>query len=235
MTTIETTLARNTTGLGRVALTLAVTTAAAAILGLSAQVVLPNPIVPGVPITLQVMVVALIALVLGRNLGTAAVAQYVAMGALGVPWFSAGGAGLVRLLGPTGGYLLGFIVMAFVIGAVMEASRNPGRVRAFVASLAGLLVLYAFGATWFGTLLALAASGAVPATFPASTTAWVNPTLTADLGSSFLGALPGAMLKAWTLTVAGFILVDVAKLLVAAGVYQGGRELIGRLGLRPWN
>lgn len=235
MTTLETTLARNTTGLGRVALTLAVTTAAASLLGLSAQVLVPNPIVPGVPITLQVMVVALIALVLGRNLGTAAVAQYVAMGALGVPWFTSGGFGLTRLLGPTGGYLIGFIVMAFVIGAIMEASRNPGRVRAFVASMTGLMALYVFGAAWFGVLLALAAGGAVPATFPATATAWVNPALTADLGGSFLGALPAAMLKAWTLTVAGFIVVDVIKLLVATGVYQGGRELVGRLGIRPWN
>jgi biotin transport system substrate-specific component len=220
----------DTTGWQRALVVLALTTAGAAFVALAAQAPgIPNPLVPAIPITLQVLAVALVGMVLGSKLGALAIVEYLVIGLAGLPVFSNAGSGLVRLLGPTGGFLIGFVLMAFVIGLIMEGSAKPGRLRAFVAGLAGLVPLYLLGAAWFGVLIALAASGVVPQTFPGTETTWVSSGLASGLGASFGEALLPALGKAWALTVAGFIVVDALKVLVAALVFQGGRELVARI------
>lgn len=113
----------------------------AALTGLCAQVVIPLPFTP-VPVTGQTFAVLLSAVMLGRHWGGLSQTFYVVIGACGMPWFSASAGGLGVVFGPTGGYLLGFVLMAFVLGHVLD--RDPA-LRSFWAlfpfMLAGNFVL----------------------------------------------------------------------------------------------
>ena len=85
---------------------------------LAAQVVVPVPLNP-VPMTLQPLAVLAVGGLLGAAGGVSALVLYLALGALGLPVFAGGGAGILHLLGPTGGYLLAFPVAAGVTGALV--------------------------------------------------------------------------------------------------------------------
>ncbi|TCS62957.1 biotin transporter BioY [Varunaivibrio sulfuroxidans] len=107
-----------------------------------------------VPMTLQTLAVMVIAAVYGGRLGFATLALYLMEGALGLPVFSGTperGVGLVYMTGPTGGYLLGFLLAAGLVGWFAE--RRAGKSLLPLAGMmaAGLLVVYAFGATWLAT------------------------------------------------------------------------------------
>ena len=118
---------------------------AAGVLALASQFALPIPGTP-VPITLQPMVVVLAGLLLGPVDGAVAMILYLMAGAVGLPVFAPIGApGLLRLLGPTGGYLLAYPVAAAVAGR-LGAGRPVFSTRAIAAAL-GILVLYAGGMT----------------------------------------------------------------------------------------
>ncbi|UCH36143.1 MAG: biotin transporter BioY [Armatimonadota bacterium] len=113
-----------------------------------------------VPVTLQVFFVLLCGAALGRKWAAAAQAQYLAAGLCGLPVFAGGGAGPAALLGPTGGYLVGFVAAAYVTGWLTEvlASRRAGRC---VATLAGAAVIWLCGWAWLA-VWALAGSEAAP-------------------------------------------------------------------------
>jgi biotin transport system substrate-specific component len=103
------TLLRNTIVIG----------AAVVLLALLAQVRIPLAFTP-VPISGQTFGVLLIGPALGGKRAVAAIAAYLALGALGLPLFTDGGAGIAHLLGPTVGYLLGFVVAAGLLGVMAE-------------------------------------------------------------------------------------------------------------------
>ena len=104
------------------------------------------PIGP-VPITLANLVIYFSVYLLGWRLGTISCAVYVLLGAFGLPVFSGFAGGLGKLLGPTGGYIVGYIFMAAVGGAAVERFRN---IWAQLAGLAaGTLNCYALGTAWF--------------------------------------------------------------------------------------
>lgn len=112
-----------------------------------------------VPFTLQVLVVAVAALVLSPGEALAAVALYLGLGVLGVPVFSGGGAGPGVLLGPTGGFLAGFAVAAPVASALRRSLEARGGALADAGACVVLLaVVYAGGWAWFA-----AVTGAAPA------------------------------------------------------------------------
>jgi biotin transport system substrate-specific component len=117
-----------------------------------------------VPMTMQTFVVLGIGAACGARLAGATLATYLAQGALGLPVF-ASGAGLAYMAGPTGGYLLGFLLAAILMGWLADrgACRTPGSTAA--CYLAGLAVIYGLGAGWlaalFGPQVALA-SGIAP-------------------------------------------------------------------------
>ena len=99
-----------------------------------------------VPMTLQTMAVMGIASLFGAQLGIAAMAAYLVEGALGLPVF-AGGVGAQVLVGPTAGYLVGFVVAAGLVGAA-----RGGLMRA-AAILAGTVAIYGFGVAWLATFI----------------------------------------------------------------------------------
>jgi biotin transport system substrate-specific component len=104
------------------------------------------PIGP-VPIVLQNMFVFLAALLLGRRWGLASVAVYLLAGASGLPVFAGGLGGIGRLVGPTGGYLAGYLPAVLLIGLIV-AGRPPRFLRDILAMVAGSVVLYACGLMW---------------------------------------------------------------------------------------
>ena len=116
--------------------------------GLLAQIRIYLPFTP-VPITGQTLGVLLAGTLLGARFGAWGMGIYLALGLVGVPWFAGGEAGFVCLLGPTGGYLVGFVVAAWFLGKVTDRSarmRNPVTQVALMA--AGMAIIYTFGAGW---------------------------------------------------------------------------------------
>ncbi len=154
-----------------------------------------------VPITLQVLFVLLSGLVLGSRLGALSQMEYLAIGFAGAPVFTQGKSGLIALLGPTGGYLVGFVLGAYLAGLVAESIARPGRVRFFVAGLVGTAGIYLCGMVWLATWFAIGRG-----------TNWI-----VELGS------------AWQFGVLPFLAVDAGKALVASAVTLSGRGLVAHL------
>jgi biotin transport system substrate-specific component len=118
---------------------------AVAFISLAAQLQIPLPFSP-VPVTGQTFAVLVTGAVLGARLGAASTALYLVGGAIGFPIFAGASAGLSRVTGPTGGYLVGFIVAAFVVGLLAKRGSAPWRTAS--AMVVGQVVIYAFGLAW---------------------------------------------------------------------------------------
>lgn len=101
-----------------------------------------------VPFTMQTFALFAALNLLGGRGTLACLAVYYLMGAVGLPVFSGFSGGLVHLIGPTGGYMLGFAVTALIYDAAVRHLGAGRRVR-FIAMLVGLLACYAFGTAWF--------------------------------------------------------------------------------------
>jgi biotin transport system substrate-specific component len=115
----------------------------ALVVALSAQVVVPVPFSP-VPMTLQPLAVLAVGGLLGPAAGVSALIMYIAVGALGLPVFAGGGSGFMRLMGPTGGYLLAFPVAAGVTGALAGRVLNSP-LRVLLACALGMVIIHAGG------------------------------------------------------------------------------------------
>jgi biotin transport system substrate-specific component len=151
----QTTLAR------RLAVEFAAVTAFAALTALGARAQVRLPFTP-VPVTGQVFCVLLAGAVLGARLGFVSQVEYLAAGAAGLPVFSHGG-GPAALLGPTGGYLLGFPLAALVVGALCVRLTRLGRIGVLCACLVGVAAIYALGAPWYAIwVVATGAAASLP-------------------------------------------------------------------------
>ena len=117
----------------------------AGVTALAAQVTMFLPFTP-VPITGQTFAVLLSGAVLGSRRGTAAQTVYLGMGSAGLPVFAAGGSGFPA--GPTGGYLVGFVVAAYLVGLLAERGWDRRPWTTGLAMLAGSITIYAFGLPW---------------------------------------------------------------------------------------
>ena len=116
-----------------------------AIVALSAQVNVP--MVP-VPMTLQTLAVLAIGGAYGARLGAATLALYALEGALGLPVFAEMKAGLAVIEGPTGGYIIGFVLAAGLVGWLAERGWDRDILKMFAAMMAGAVVLYIPGLAW---------------------------------------------------------------------------------------
>lgn len=122
-------------------------------LALIASAKLQIPFYP-VPMTLQTMVVLVIGLTVAPRLALATVLLYLAEGAVGLPVFSGTperGIGLAYMAGPTGGYLLGFALAAWLVARIVAVRRDPQAVA--LAAVAGSLTIYACGWVWLALLI----------------------------------------------------------------------------------
>ncbi|HUT74364.1 MAG TPA: biotin transporter BioY [Armatimonadota bacterium] len=136
---------------------LLISSAGAALTALGARVTIPWWPVPA---TLQVFFVLLCGAALGRRWGAAAQAQYVLAGTLGLPVFAAGSGGPGALMGPTGGYLVGFVVAAYLTGWLSEVRGRRGA-PSYAAALAGAAMIWLCGWAWLA-LWAAAKGEATP-------------------------------------------------------------------------
>ncbi|KAB7616379.1 biotin transporter BioY [Amylibacter sp. SFDW26] len=161
---------------------------------LTASAKLAVPFWP-VPMTMQVGAVLLIAGLGGLRFGTLSILSYMAVGAAGLPVFSGTpekGIGLAYIVGPTGGYLLGFFVAAALVGWVTD---HYGRAFSALAMCIGLLCIYGFGLAWLaafvpahkviayglapfwmGDLFKLVLAALVTFIMPAKVVAWIKGT-----------------------------------------------------------
>ena len=124
--------------------------AGSALITLCTQISLP--LFP-VPITLQTFAVFLIGLTYGWRLGGITVALYLLEGALGLPVFSGGKGGMIVFMGPTAGYLVGFLLAATACGWFAERGFDRSYFKLLVALLLGNVLLYVPGLLWLGTLI----------------------------------------------------------------------------------
>lgn len=177
------------------------TNAAIVVLGtllITAAAKINVPVWP-VPVTLQSFAIAALAAGFGMRIGVATVALYLAEGAFGLPVFATGG-GLAYLVGPTSGFLLGFLAMAAIIGYAADRGASSRPFTLFGAMMVGNAVMFAFGFAW---LVAMAGHAA-----------WVDQT----------NVLASAFAKA----VQPFIVWDILKMAFAALTVTGLWGLFAR-------
>ena len=101
-----------------------------------------------IPFTLQTFAVCLATALLGTKRGTVTVLVYILLGLVGVPVFSGFKGGVSALMGPTGGYIIGFIFTAIIVG-IITSKFGKGIPVLAIAMVLGILVCYAFGTIWF--------------------------------------------------------------------------------------
>ena len=138
----------------------------AALTAASALITIP---IGEVPVILYNFFILMMGLLLGSRWGAASIAVYLLAGGLGLPVFAGGKGGIAILLGPTGGYLIGFLPAVFIIGFISEKFKQRFSYD-IIAMLCGTVVIYAFGViqlkivlgkTWMLTM----ALGVVPFIF----------------------------------------------------------------------
>jgi biotin transport system substrate-specific component len=121
------------------------------VVALCARITIPLPGTP-VPLTVQNFGVLLVGLLLGSRRGFAALALYLAEGAMGMPVFSpTGPGGIAQLFGPTGGFLLAYPLVAWMAGFIVERGRKSFA-RAALGGLLGEVLLFIGGLTWLAVL-----------------------------------------------------------------------------------
>ena len=120
------------------------------LLAVSAQFKIP--LYP-VPITGQTLVVLLIGMTYGPRLGGITLAAYLFEGALGLPVFAGGAAGIATLMGPTGGYLFGFLLAGVAMGCLAERGMGRTAVSTIAAMIVGNCVIYVCGALWLSNFI----------------------------------------------------------------------------------
>ena len=121
---------------------------------LSSQVAVPLPFSP-VPVTGQTLAVLLVGITLGSRRGALSVLLYLVQGILGLPVFAGGAFGVARLVGPTGGYLWGFALAAFVAGLLAEHGWGRRMHSSLIAMLVGNATIYFLGVVWLARFVGI--------------------------------------------------------------------------------
>lgn len=120
-------------------------------LAISAKVQIPFGIIPG---TFQLLVVMIIGSAYGARMGGITLLSYLAAGFAGAPVFALGAAaGPAYFMGPSAGYLIGFLVAAIAVGSMAERGMDRNYLSMFLAMLIGLLIIHAFGTAWLANVL----------------------------------------------------------------------------------
>lgn len=127
--------------------------AGSGLMALASRLTLPLPFTP-VPVTGQTFAVLLLAALLGSRLSLAAQFLYLLEGVVGLPVFSGGTTwGIARLLGPTGGYLVGFLAVSWVVGTLADRGWGRGFLSAVAMMLLGQISLFLIAIPWLKAVL----------------------------------------------------------------------------------
>lgn len=168
---------------------LTLTAVMAAVICVLGPISIAIPVSP-VPISLGSMAVYLAVTVLGMKLGTLSCLIYLLLGLVGLPVFAGGSAGAAKLFGPTGGYLIGYLFLALIAGALWAVSQKiNGKISRLPAlgMILGTIVLYALGTAW------LAYSAGME--FQAALWAGVIPFIPGDLVKMVIAVLLGSAVR----------------------------------------
>ena len=157
------------------------------LIALAAQVSVP---MWPVPITLQTLAILIVGLSFGARLGVATLVAYLAQGAMGLPVFAGGGSALA-LMGPTAGFLFGFVLMVWIVGQAADRGMTRGIFGAALTCIVASAALYLPGVAW---PMAVAGAFGIEGSWVGSTAAsiwtyWVSPFLLGDAIKSVLAAL----------------------------------------------
>lgn len=155
----------------------------AAITAVLAQIEIPLPLVP---ISGQTLAVGLTATILGSRFGMFAMICYIALGAVGLPVFAEAKSGVHVLVGPTGGYIFGFIVAAYITGLILERTKF-NLAMALVANIVGMIITLAIGATQLKFVLGLS--------WPEAMAGGVYPFIIVGLIKAFLASWIGIKVR----------------------------------------
>ena len=126
--------------------------AGSVLIALSAQIAVPLPFTP-VPVTGQTFAILVVGMALGARRGALAVMAYLMEGASGLPVFAGGTGGMAVLMGPTAGYLFGFIPAAFATGWLAEKGWDRNAISTALAMAIGNAIIYVPGLIVLGTML----------------------------------------------------------------------------------
>lgn len=127
-----------------------VTTSAALLLGLAANISIPTY---PVPFTLQSLAILLIGAFLGRKLGALAIIQYLFLGAIGLPLFANGSSGMIALHSPSAGYLYGAVFSAYLAGFAAENGYDRHFILGLIAFACAHLLIFVFGVLYLAGYL----------------------------------------------------------------------------------
>lgn len=149
-------------------------------------------IIGGVPITLQTFFAILAGILLGSKLGAASMVVYAFIGLAGVPVFAKFSGGMDTIISPTFGFIVSFVLLAYVVGLIAE--KFPTRKGFVAAALAGLAINYLFGTNWMYAAYKLWFAAPEGFTYLMAW-AWMVPPLPKDLILAVLAGLFGFRLK----------------------------------------
>ncbi|GLQ54978.1 biotin transporter BioY [Devosia nitrariae] len=180
----------------RLATNLAIVVLGTLLLTLSAKINVP---VWPVPVTLQTFAVAALAAAFGWRIGVATVAAYLLQGAAGLPVFAAGG-GIAYLMGPTGGFLLAYLPMAYIVGRAADLGAANRPLALFGAMLLADAVVFVAGFLWLLTLSGQAG--------------WIDQS--------------NVLVSAFEKAVQPFIVWDILKMALAALTVTGAWQIVKR-------
>jgi biotin transport system substrate-specific component len=135
------------------------------LIGLSAQIAVKLPFSP-VPITCQTLAVLMAGALLGRVHGSLCVLAYITEGAAGLPVFALGRSGLAVLAGPSGGYLIGFAVAAYITGFLAEKGWDRRFSTTILAMLLGNATIYTVGLLWLVILTGMSRAVLMAGLYP---------------------------------------------------------------------
>lgn len=159
-----------------------------AVTAIMAQISIPMPM--GVPMTMQTFAITLSAVILGSKKGAVSALVYILLGAVGLPVLSSFHGGIQYFTGPTGGFLISFPIMAYVIGLGVEGAENIKKARLVLCVTAGTILNYIIGTAMFCFLMDSSITAAVAAcVLPFIPTAVIKAVLAAAIGLKIRGRL----------------------------------------------
>lgn len=160
------------------------------------------PIGP-VPITMQALFTILAGVMLGARIGAMSQLIYVLLGLIGLPIFSDGTGGLNHVISPSFGYLIGFVISAFVMGKIVEHSEKVTFIKIFATCILGIIIIYLIGIPYFYIIL--------------KTVLVKEITLQYVIKMGFLIFIPGDLLKA---VIASLLAVKIIPILRSQGILE---------------
>lgn len=161
----------------------------AALTAIGAYITIP---LPYIPLTLQVFFCLFAGVILGSKLGMLSQLVYAIIGLIGLPVFAGGQGGITYIFKPSFGFIIGFIIAAYLIGRIVESYKTISIVNIFLALMAGVIVIYIFGVSYMMLIVNLYLGKEM--VLSSAIKAGVTPFILADIVKALLASLLAAQI-----------------------------------------